>query len=166
MISFWLAGLEMGRAGVSISGEVSLSGVGTSGSGIAGIKAGGGMKSGEAELVEGGVISTTELESGKVGVFDNRAVVVGISGSAGVSEGTGISGACPGSSVLGVSKMGSAGTSTESLFDFLKPRKPFLFDVVALGGGVAGTSSAVLALAAPGSANGNFLSLPFSFFCF
>lgn len=166
MISFWLAGLETGRAGVSISSGVSRSGVGT---GVSGIKAGGGLKAGEAGIVEGGVISTAALESGKVGMFGRRAFGVEVSGPGGappMSDGTGISGACPATSELGVSRMGSAGTSTESLFvDFLKPRKPF-FVVVGLGGGMAGTSSAVLSLGVEGSTNRNFLSLLFSFFCF
>lgn len=71
-------------------------------------------------------------------------------GASPLSEGTGISGACPGSSEVGVSRMGYACHNVESLFVFLKPRNPF-FPVVALGGGVAATRSAVLP----------FLSLPF-----
>lgn len=169
MISFWLAGLETGRAGVSISSVVSLSGVGTLGAGISGIKAGGGVKSGEAGMVEGGVISSA-AKSGKVGMFGRRAFgaeIAGSSGESSMSEGIGISGAGPGMSELGVSRMGSAVNSTESLFDgFLKPRKPFFFSVLALGGGAAGTSSAVRSFCATGSTKGSFLSLLFSFFCF
>lgn len=166
MKSFWLAGLEPGRAAVSVSSGVSLSGVGTSGAGTSGIKAGGGVNAGQAGMVRGGGISTAALESGIVGMFGRRAFGVEVSGPGDAtpkSEGTGMSGACTVMSELGVSRMGSAGTSTESLFDdFLKPRKPFLV-VVALGGGVAGTSSAVLSFDA---VNRDFLSLPFSFFCF
>lgn len=164
MSSFWLAGLEPGRAGVSVSSGVSLSGVGTLGAGTSGIKAGGGVKAGQAGMVKGGGISTAALESGIVGMFGTRAFGAEVSGpgDATKSDGTGMSGACTARSELGASRMGSAGTSTESLFeDFLKPRKPFL--VVALGGGVAGTSSAVLSF---GAVNRDFLSLPFSFFCF
>lgn len=164
--SFWLAGLELGRAGVSVSSGVSLSGDGTLGAGTSGIKVGGGVKAGQVGIVKGGGISTAALESGKVGTFGRRAFGVEVSGPGDAtpeSDGTGMSGACTVTSELGVSRMGSAGTSTESLFDdFLKPRKPFLV-VVALGGGVAGTSSAVLSF---GAANRDFFSLPFSFFGF
>ena len=157
MISFWLEGLEMDGAGVSISKGVSLSRAGPLGSGISGIKAGGGLKSGKAGIMEDGEISNEALESGKVGMFGSRAFGEEISASGGESpksEGTGISGAGPGTSELVLSRMGSARTSTESLLiDFLKPRKPFLFSVAALGGGEAGTS-------------GSFFSLLFSFFCF
>lgn len=60
------------------------------------------------------------------------------------SEGTGTSGASPGISELGVSRIGSAEINTESRFDFLKRLKGFFFSVVTLGGGAVGTSSAVL----------------------
>lgn len=166
LISFWLAGLETGGAGVSISSWVSLSGVETSGDGISGIKAGGAVKSGEAGIVEGGVISTAALLSGKAGMSGRRAFGAETFGSVGESpnsEGTGMSGACPGASELGLSRMGSARISPASFFDFLKPRKLF-FVGVPLGGGMAGTSSALLSLCNPGSSRVNFL--PFSFFCF
>lgn len=165
MNSFRLAGLELGRTGVSVSSGVSLSGVGTLGAGTSGIKAGGGVKAGQAGMPKGGGISTVALESGIVGMFGRRAFGVEVSGPGDAtpkSDGTGMSGACTVTSELGASRMGSAGTSTDSLFDFLKPRKPFLV-VVALGGGKAGTSSAVLSF---GAVNRDFLSLPFSFFCF
>lgn len=115
--------------------------------------------------------SIVALGSGRVGMFGRRAfgaeVSLGSSPVSAKSEGTGISGAGPEISELGKSRMWSAGASTESLFDdFLKPRKPFFFGVVALGGGVTGTSSAVLSFCAPGSSSENLLSLPVSFFCF
>lgn len=112
--------------------------------GLSGIKAGGGVKAGQAGIMEGVAISTAELEACIVGMFGSRTFGVEVSGPAGkspLSEGTGISGACLGPSELGVSRIESAQTSTESLFDFLKPRKPFF--VVPLGGGAAGTSSAL-----------------------
>lgn len=122
------------------------------------------MNSGESGLGEGGVTSSATLVSSKVGMSGGGTSASEINGSGEVSlnsEGTGMSGMGPETSEVGVSRMGSAGTSTDSFFaDFLNPRKPFFFDVVALGGGVAGTSSAEV------SFDECFFSLLVSFFCF
>lgn len=140
-------------AGVSISSGVSLSR--TAGAGTSGITAGTWVKSGEAGIMKGGAVSIVVLESGEVGKFVNMAFGAEILGSGDLSpksEVTGMSGAVPGMSELGVSKMGSVVIFNESLFnDFFKLRKPIFFDAVALGGGVAGTSSAVLTFGGAGS---------------
>lgn len=146
--SVWVSGIDTGRAGVSVSGGVSISGAGSAGAaGVTGMKVGGGVKSGEAGMEGGRVISATALESGMVGMFGRRASGAWLSGTRAVSskaEGTGMRGASTGTSEVGASRMGSAGTSADSFFaDFFKPRKSFL-DGVVLGGGVACTSSAVL----------------------
>lgn len=142
-----LTGAETGGEAASNGGPVSLPGFGGAGVGLSGMNAGGGVKAGQSGMKEGGAISTGEPASGT----GRRAL--GVDGSGGsastLSGGTGISGAGPGLSEEGVSRMGLAWGSTESFFVFLKPRK-FFFTVAGLGGGVAGTSSAVL----------TFLSLP------
>ena len=120
--------------------------------------------------MKGGVASIVALESGKEGMFGNRALGAQVSGSGGAppnSEGTGMRGAGPRMSELGLSKMGSVVMSSESFFaDFMKPRNPFFFIVVALGGGVAGTSSAVLSFCAAGNFSESLFSLVLSFFGF
>lgn len=154
-VSLCQGGMKTGREGVSSGRAVSLTGAGATGVGLSGINAGGGVKAGQSGIEEGGAISTGDAASGMAGMMGRRALEGEASCSGFVSPlsgGTGISGACPGSSEVGASRMESAWTNAESFFVFLKPRKPF-FPVVALGGGVAATSSAVLP----------FLSL--SFFC-
>lgn len=137
--------LETGKVRFSISGGISLFQLGISGDGLSGMRGGGRLKARDSRVVEVGVISTSALWSGKVGLSGRWGSDVEL-GSVSLpdSEGTGMSGAGPAISELGVSRIGSAEINTESRFGFLKRLKGFLFSVVTLGGGAAGTSSAVL----------------------